>query len=839
MMRAFLLVALLTFAHGLTAQIFDPVHWTQSYRKVGDQQYELVLKARIDDGWTIYSQDLDGDGPIPTSFNFTPGAHYTLEGKTREDGDRHAGYDPIFEMEVVKYTSEAVFTQKIRVKDASKPVAGWLEFMTCDKERCLPPKQVDFSFDLSREGQATKPVAAEAPPADGGGGLAVDLPEGSEAPASGGEGIFRPVTWSATLEAAGDGMVKAVFQAAIQDGWYVYSKDNSGDGPIPTAFVFDESPGLRPEGDLVETGTHRVDVHDPIFDMRVIKFSHDLTYEQVFRVEDPQATLTGYVEFMTCDNERCLPPQPVDFRIDPAAGTVTFTSGEDQEATDISHTYPFASVDLENPVNDCAFTTSVETGGKTIWTIFLLGFIGGLLALLTPCVFPMIPLTVSFFTKGSHDKRKGLINAVLYGFFIFLVYVLLSLPFHVMDSLNPDILNDISTNIWLNLAFFVIFLFFAFSFFGFYEITMPSSFTNRVSSAEGVGGVLGIFFMALTLALVSFSCTGPILGSLLAGALSSDGGAMQLTAGMSGFGVALALPFALFAAFPGWMNSLPRSGGWLNTVKVILGFLELALAFKFASNADLVKHWGILKIELFLGIWVVVALALAAYLFGFIRFPHDTPGAKVGKVRFGLGALTVFAAVYLLSGFRIDRERQSFTPLGLLSGLAPPVGYSWFLPKECPNNLDCFKDLDSGVAYARKVNKPIMIDFTGHACVNCRKMEEHVWPVPDVYKYLKDEFILISLYVDEKIDLPEEEQVTVTSKVSGQRTLRRTGDKWAHFQTEYFNNNSQPYYVLLGPDGQLLNTPVGYTPDAAEFSAFLACGQDAWSKLQQNGLSDR
>ncbi len=823
----------LTFG-GIQAQIFDPVHWSQSYKKLDDQHYELTLKAKIDEGWTIYSQEIEGDGPIPTTFEFTPGGHYSRIGKTIESGDRHAGYDKIFEMEVVKYTTEAVFKQKVKVTDISKPIEGWLEFMTCDNERCLPPQQVDFSFQIKTGKPATTESAASTT-------MTVELPEeeaGASATAEQ-DGIFDPVSWVTTLVKTGDNKYTAVFNATIDKGWYVYSKDNSGDGPIPTMFTFLEAQDVTFNGDLREKGSHRMDVFDPIFEMQVVKHKENISFEQDFTVSDPNAKVTGFFEFMTCDDRRCLPPQLVDFTVDFAAGKIHL-GPEDQDVAGLdAQTYPFGTVDLENPVNDCAFTTSVVTGGKSMWTIFLLGFFGGLLALLTPCVFPMIPLTVSFFTKGSKDKKKGLINALLYGFFIFLVYLLLSIPFHVMDSLNPDILNDISTNIWLNISFFVIFLFFAFSFFGYYEITMPAAFTNKVSSAEGVGGVFGIFFMALTLALVSFSCTGPILGSLLAGALSSDGGAMQLTAGMSGFGIALALPFALFAAFPGWLNTLPRSGGWLNTVKVVLGFLELALAFKFLSNADLVKHWGLLKIEPFLLIWIVVALAMAAYLFGFIRFPHDSPNEKPGKVRLGLGVLSLVTAIYLMTGFRFDEDKQSFTPLGLLSGLAPPVGYSWLYPKECPNNLDCFKDLDSGVAYARKMNKPIMIDFTGHACVNCRKMEEHVWPRKEVYDFIKDDYVLISLYVDEKIELPLEEQVTVSSKVTGQRTLRRTGDKWAHFQTEYFNNNSQPYYVLIGPDGQLLNSPVGYTPDVAEFASFLECGQDAWDKLQRNGLSVR
>ena len=426
-------------------------------------------------------------------------------------------------------------------------------------------------------------------------------------------------------------------------------------------------------------------------------------------------------------------------------------------------------------------------------------------------------------------------NAFMYGFFIFLIYLLLSLPFHLLDSINPNILNDISTNAWLNVSFFVIFMVFAFSFFGYYEITLPSSLSNKVSSAEGVGGLIGIFFMALTLALVSFSCTGPILGSLLAGTLSSDGGAWNLTMGMAGFGIALALPFALFAAFPGWMNSIPKSGGWLNTVKVVLGFIEVALAFKFLSNADLVKHWGLLKIEPFLLIWIAVAVGLFAYMMGWIRFPHDSKLKKLSPVRGILALASLAFAIYLAMGFMYNKETKTFTSLSLLSGLAPPVGYSILYPKDCPNNLNCFHDLQEGLAYAKSRNLPIFLDFTGYACVNCRKMEEHVWPKDKVNNLLTKEYVVISLYVDDKTPLPENEQVTLTYKTGGKKRLRTVGDKWQFFQTDNFNNNSQPWYALITHTGQLLNTPVGYTPDVNQYVNFLQCGLDAYKSSEGKG----
>ena len=446
----------------------------------------------------------------------------------------------------------------------------------------------------------------------------------------------------------------------------------------------------------------------------------------------------------------------------------------------------------------------------------------------------MIPLTVSFFTK-KNENDNGISNAILYGFFIFLVYIILSIPFHLLDSVNPDILNDISTNIYLNVLFFLVFLVFAFSFFGYFELTLPSSWTSKSASQESKTGLIGIFFMALTLAIVSFSCTGPILGTLLAGSLSGDSGAWELTAGMGGFGLALGLPFALFAMFPNVLNKLPKSGGWLKTIKVSLGFIELALALKFLSNADLVAHWGILKIELFLALWFIIFFLLGVYLIGKIRFPNEVKLEKISGLRL-LSAILAFGfSVYLASGLIYDKEKQSYNALSLLSGLAPPLGYSYFSPKDCPNDLDCFKDLKTGIEYAKKQGKPILLDFTGYACVNCRKMEEHVWPLPEVDKVLRDNFVLISLYVDDKKELPEFEQLYVkrTSGV-GTRKLENYGHKWAHFQASYFGVNSQPFYLIMDPNTyQILNDPVGYMPDANYYISFLECGLSEFKSINE------
>ena len=469
-----------------------------------------------------------------------------------------------------------------------------------------------------------------------------------------------------------------------------------------------------------------------------------------------------------------------------------------------------------------------EVKEKSNFTIFLLGFLGGFIALLTPCVFPMIPLTVSFFSKSAGNTQKGMANSILYGFFIFLIYFLLSLPFHVLDSLDPEFLNNVSTNVTLNVAFFIIFLVFAFSFFGYYELTLPASWSNALDNkANKIGGWIGIFFMALTLAIVSFSCTGPILGTLLGSSLSTDGGAIQLTLGMSGFGLALALPFTLFAMFPKWLNSLPKSGGWLNTIKVVLGFIELALALKFLSNADLVQHWGLLKRELFIALWVIIGIGMAVYLFGKLRFPHDGPIKKLSKSRIVFGILTIAFVIYLLPGL----TNTKYANLKLLSGFPPPMFYSYYDKKtECPLGLNCYKDLDEGLTAAKLENKPIMLDFTGWACVNCRKMEEHVWSTSKVYDILNKEYIVISLYVDDRKELMENDKFDYLKPNGSVKKIKTVGDKWATLQTINFQNNSQPFYVLLDHNMQLLNHTKSYTPDVDEYYEWLKTGLDRYNR---------
>lgn len=629
--------------------------------------------------------------------------------------------------------------------------------------------------------------------------------------------VLEPVKWTSEVKSLGDDEYELIFQADIEEGWSIYSQHIDEGGPIPTTFMF-ENPdnGFELIGE-VEEGTP-VTKFDKIFEMEMSFFFTEATFVQKVKVIDPNVSrISALVEYQTCDDEKCI-FESADLVLSLGGGGTADSGTSLLSPEDLAKTQALM-LDIKGKET---FTADSEKE-KGLFTIFLLGFLGGLIALLTPCVFPMIPLTVSFFTKSAQNKKKGTVNAVLYGLFIFLIYLLLSLPFHLLDSVDPEILNNISTNVTLNIIFFVIFVVFAFSFFGYYELTLPSSWSAKMDNkATSVGGILGIFFMALTLAIVSFSCTGPILGSLLGGSLTTDGGAIQLSVGMGGFGLALALPFALFALFPNWLNSLPKSGGWLNTVKVVLGFIELGLAFKFLSNADLVEHWGFLKREIFIGIWILCSLGMALYLFGFIRFPHDGPKAKkIPRGNVLVGLLSIAFLLYLMPGL----TNTKYANLKLLSGFPPPLFYSLYDKEtEAPLGLEAYKDFDEGMAAAKAAGKPVMIDFTGWACVNCRKMEEQVWSDDGVFKVLSEDYILISLYVDDRKPLGEAAQFTYQKPNGGVKKIRTIGDKWATFQTVNFQNNSQPYYVLMDTDMNLLNKPVGYTPDADEYLDWLQAG---------------
>ncbi|MFC0606012.1 protein-disulfide reductase DsbD family protein [Winogradskyella pulchriflava] len=640
--------------------------------------------------------------------------------------------------------------------------------------------------------------------------------------------ILEPVKWEQSLNKISESEYELIFIASIEDGWYMYSQEEAeGLGPLPTVFEYqNQEDNYKLIGKTIEPNVKPK--YDKVFEIDVKKFDGKAKFTQrIELINTDYRVIEARVDFQVCDDAKCIMQDKV-FNISLDGSVV------EKKAVSIDERSKQMSEALNLNVTGWDKYEKQTVEEKSNLSIFFLGFLGGLIALLTPCVFPMIPLTVSFFTKSASDPKKGLFNSVLYGFFIFLIYVLLSIPFHLLDSLDPGILNNISTNVTLNIIFFVIFIAFAFSFFGYYELTLPQSWSAAMDSkANKIGGFIGVFFMALTLAIVSFSCTGPILGTLLGSSLTADGGAMQLTMGMSGFGLALALPFTLFAMFPKWLNSLPKSGGWLNTVKVVLGFIELALALKFLSNADLVEHWGLLKREVFIGIWIIIGIGLALYLFGKIKFPHDGPLNKLGKGRITTGILVVAFIIYLIPGLTNTEHAN----LKLLSGFPPPMFYSLYdKASECPLDLNCYKDLEDGIAAAKAENKPILLDFTGWACVNCRKMEEQVWSTSEVYDVLLEDYIIISLYVDDRKMLQESDQFDYLRANGTVKTIETIGDKWTALQTANFEDNSQPYYVLLNHNMELLNVTNAYESNADAYLEWLKTGLKNFQsqKAEQN-----
>ncbi len=619
--------------------------------------------------------------------------------------------------------------------------------------------------------------------------------------------------WQTSAKKIGDKLYELRAASTIPAGWYVYGNNPKTEGLEPVKFVpaYENAKTQGPVQYSEKAGT----VNDAAFG-KVEAFQNHITISQQVSINGfVPATLKGNINaFLGKAGEFIASEQPFEVALE--GGQVV--AGASQ--------IKLASVDIDKPLADCGKKNNVASGG--LWSIFLLGFLGGLIALLTPCVFPMIPVTVSFFTKRAPNRKGAIRNGALYGFFIFLIYLLASVPFHVLGNVQPEIFNNISTNSWLNIIFFIIFIFFALSFFGFFELTLPSSIASKADSKSGLGSIGGIFFMAVTLAIVSFSCTGPILGSLLVGSLS--GGAWQLTSGLAGFGLALALPFALFAVFPEWLQSLPKSGGWLDTVKKVLAFAEVALAFKFLSNADLVMHWGLLKREVFIGIWILVSAGLTLYLFGILRLPHDYKGMKIGTGRKILGVLALLFTLYLLPGV----TQSKYANLQLLSGFPPPFSYSIYGKNNVHGKgleANVINDFDKAVEMARAQHKPILIDFTGWACVNCRKMEENVWTQPEVYNYIHENYILVSLYVDDRQNLPAEARImNYKTKTGDTKDIITVGDKWATFEAENFNQTTQPLYCLLDTDLHLLNNPVGYTPDVAEYLKWLQCGKETFGK---------
>ncbi|MES2543508.1 MAG: cytochrome c biogenesis protein CcdA [Bacteroidota bacterium] len=655
--------------------------------------------------------------------------------------------------------------------------------------------------------------------------------------------ILDPVKWTTTLEKKSETEFLLVFNATIEQGWHMYSQFTPADGPLAMEFLYKDSKGnFDLKGKTNESKYEKA--YNDVFEVDEYFFSGKAQFSQLVKITNPKIkSIKVDIDYQVCKQSCINQNKSFEFKL-PVMKIAAVDDLKDKNDTTAIATTAIDTTSKTKVIaisNDSVKESEPKEEKKDKWTIFLFTILAGIFVTFTPCVFPMIPMTVSFFLKQSAgaNKAKGRMNALFYGLFIILIYVLISLPFHLFESLSPDIFYDISTNPYLNLFFFAIFVIFAISFLGAFEITMPSKLANKVDNASNNGGLIGVFFMALTLIIVSFSCTGPALGLVIGSVLSTDGGATFLTVAMLGFGIGLALPFMLFALFPSLMGNLPKSGGWLNTVKVVFGFIELALAFKFLSMADLVMNWHLLERETFIAIWIALFGGLALYLMGKLTLPHDSPltHISVGRLLLGLSSLTF--TIYLIPGLW-------GAPLNLISGFPPPMSYSESpygvgnskggsmnnknLPEGAhlgPHDIIAFHDYEKGLAYAKEVGKPILIDFTGATCVNCRRMEELVWSKPEILSILNDKVVLISLYVDDRKELPKNQ--IFTSSVTG-KEITTYGKKWTDLALVKYKANVQPYYVLMGLDENNLNIPVGYTPDIKTYENWLKEGISKFKK---------
>lgn len=652
--------------------------------------------------------------------------------------------------------------------------------------------------------------------------------------------ILNPVKWKSKVIQKSATEFELVMEATIENEWHMYSQYTPDGGALPTVFDFKNAKGNYSLVGKTKESPYKKIFND-VFEVDEYYFAKSAQFKQLIKVTNPKLKeVKVYVEYQAC-KEQCIQQDntftfqlpEIEIAEDQATSTaVTASDSTSQKVDTVSAVQ--SSIASENTKTQKNNEAPVEEK-KGLWSIFFLAFLGGFAALLTPCVFPMIPMTVSFFTKQSKTKAEGKRNAILYGVSIILIYVILGSL--VTGIFGADSLNALSTNVWFNLIFFGLLVFFAASFLGAFEIVLPNSWANKVDQQADRGGFVGILFMALALAIVSFSCTGPIVGTLLVEAASKGG--LAPIVGMLGFSSALALPFMLFAMFPGWMNTLPKSGGWLNTVKVSLGFLELALAFKFLSNADLVVQAHLLEREVFLGIWIAIFGTWAVYLFGKLTLPHDSPMTHLSIGRLFMAIFVTIFTIYLIPGLW-------GAPLKIISGFPPPMTYSespmgigtsgistpstTSLPTHAeagPHGISVFHDYEQGLAYAKEVGKPVLLDFTGHACVNCRKMEDFVWSKPEILAVLKEQVVLISLYVDDKRELPKEAQYV--SKETGKEIVT-IGNKWSDYQITRYKNNAQPYYILLDSDGQDISKPIGYTPDAEVYKKWLEEGISQFKK---------
>ncbi len=799
--KTLLLSLVLVFSFAAKAQILEPVKWSFSSNKLNDTEYELIFKASIDHKWHLYSQDIPMSPPA-TTFAFEESSGYELVGKVSEESEIIEEYDPNFEMELKFFADEAIFKQKVKIlTTAEVTVNGTLEFMCCDDTKCLPPTDVDFSIKI-QEGSGGAPK----------------------------QNILEPVVWDISVTEVGDATYDIHYKASIDEGYHLYSLTIPEDGPLPTEFLFEDPKGFEVVDGPVEI-IKPIEEYDDVFKMDIKFFEHEAHFKNTIKItsDDSPLKVIGEIAYMVCNDVGCVALyEDIELAFDGKSGGLI--AADELMDTDIS-----ASEDMGD----------IQGKKASLWGFFILSFLGGLAAILTPCVFPMIPMTVSFFMKDGEEKSKGKAQALLYGFSIIAIYTFIGSILAVIAG--PDIANWLSTH-WLpNVLFFLIFVIFAASFFGMFEIVIPSSLITKSDQKADKGGFLGPVFMAMTLVLVSFSCTGPIVGTILVE--SAGGQVLKPIIGMFGFSLAFALPFTLFAFFPSLLQGLPKSGGWLNSVKVVLGFLELALGLKFLSVADQTYHWGLLDREVYIAFWIVIFFLMGLYLLGKLKFAHDSDTPFVGVPRLMLAIITFTFVMYLIPG-------MFGAPLKALSGYLPPQSTHDFdlnavirdnvkvyassggggheveeiceTPKyhdflHLPHGLQGYFDYEQALKCAKEQNKPIFIDFTGHGCVNCREMEANVWSDPAVIKRLREDFIIVALYVDDKTKLDESEWVT--SSYDG-KVKKTVGKKYADLQVTKFGVNAQPFYVLMGHNGEVLTQPRAYDLDVEAFVKFLDAGKE-------------
>ena len=821
----------LFIVHGLSAQILEPAKWSYDVSekevKTGDE-VELIFKALIDPDWYLYSSDFDPDlGPMLTEFTFEPNSNYELVGEIVPVNPRKK-YEEIWEGEVKYFKGIGEFRQKVKIIGENPVIQVSYSYQVCSDVdgKCIPFDD-EFTFSdfivtsiQSKKADQTTQIQTQS----------LQLPgSDNNATEDSRTGILKPASWifSVSNEVAKPGdEIDLIFQAKIDKDWYLYSSDiDLVPGPIPATFTFDENDGYELIGEIQPIGAKKK--YDKIFEGDVTYFKETAEFRQRIKISKKDFGISGTIEYQVCSDVdgKCIP-----FEEDFSFGENTSVSVV--VASKEAKTGLLKSRDTYSPYSLLSF--------------MIIAFLAGLAALFTPCVFPMIPMTVTFFTGKAKSRKQGIRNALIYGFSIIFIYTLIGSI--VAPFMGPEIANELATNWVPNLIFFTVFVVFALSFFGLFEITLPSSWVNKADQQADKGGLGGIFFMAFTLVLVSFSCTGPIVGSILVEA--AGGQILKPILGMFAFAMAFAVPFTLFAIFPEWLNSLPKSGGWLNSVKVVLGFLELAFALKFISIADQAYHWGILDREVYLAFWIVIFTLMGLYLLGKLRLPNDSPMEILSVPRLILAILTFTFVVYLIPG-------MFGAPLKSLAGYLPPISthdfnmmqagtnsqfsvssdeeklcdqpkYSDFL--HFPHGILGYFDYDQALACAKEQNKPIFIDFTGHGCVNCREMEARVWSDPEVLKRLNNDFIVLALYVDDKTDLPESEWYNSDYDNKVKKTI---GKQNADLQIRKFNNNAQPFYIIMNHDEELLLEPKSYDLSISNFISFLESGKKIFAAENQ------